>query len=63
MESFQRGEIPFTAIAEVVERVLTRHAPAGGPLTIEAVAEADAWARGAAAQTISGLARSRASRG
>jgi len=42
--AFLAGRIPFLAIAEITADVLARHQPQG-PLTFEAIAAADAWAR------------------
>jgi len=46
---FLRGEIPFSGIWRVVERVLEKHASAPDP-DLDAVLAADAWARAAAAE-------------
>uniref|UniRef100_A0A831TA81 1-deoxy-D-xylulose 5-phosphate reductoisomerase n=1 Tax=Thermorudis peleae TaxID=1382356 RepID=A0A831TA81_9BACT len=50
--AFLRGELRFTDIARVVRDVLERHQAPGGPLTLEHIAEADAWARAEARRRI-----------
>ncbi|MFC0214374.1 1-deoxy-D-xylulose-5-phosphate reductoisomerase [Paenibacillus chartarius] len=47
---FLRGEISFLQIEELVERALERHAAIFNP-GLEAILEADAWARGEASQS------------
>ena len=44
VERFLAGEIPFLAIEEVIERVLSMHGCISDP-TLEAIEEADRWAR------------------
>lgn len=44
VERFLAGEIPFLAIEEVIERVLYKHDCISNP-TLEAIEEADRWAR------------------
>lgn len=44
VERFLAGEIPFLAIEEVIERVLSMHDCISNP-TLEAIEEADRWAR------------------
>ncbi|XID95092.1 1-deoxy-D-xylulose-5-phosphate reductoisomerase [Paenibacillaceae bacterium WGS1546] len=46
---FLNREIPFLAIEETIERVLGKHAPVPSP-GLEAILEADAWARREAAK-------------
>jgi 1-deoxy-D-xylulose-5-phosphate reductoisomerase len=56
--AFLEGALPFTAIPEVIERTLDSHE--GGPANdLEAVLEADRWARATARQLAAGAARSR----
>jgi 1-deoxy-D-xylulose-5-phosphate reductoisomerase len=55
--AFLRGAIAFQDIARIVGRVLERHVSTTGPLTLEAIAEADAWARLAADEAIAQLNR------
>ena len=51
VEMFLSGEVPFTGIHDIISDVLSRHKPA--PITsIEAVLEADRWAREAAFEAI-----------
>jgi 1-deoxy-D-xylulose-5-phosphate reductoisomerase len=45
VDAFLRGEIGFSEIPLVVRDVLERHQAPSGPLTLEQVFEADAWAR------------------
>jgi 1-deoxy-D-xylulose-5-phosphate reductoisomerase len=44
VERFLAGEIPFPAIAQTVAEAMERHAPVGQP-SLEAILEADSWAR------------------
>ncbi|HYP23321.1 MAG TPA: 1-deoxy-D-xylulose-5-phosphate reductoisomerase, partial [Actinomycetota bacterium] len=53
--AFLEGTLRFTAIAEVVARVLDRHEP-GDDSTVEQVVAADRWARQEASETIAGVA-------
>jgi len=55
--AFIAGRLGFTGIVDVVRAVLDRHQPAPGPLTLEAIAEADAWARREAENLIAATAR------
>ena len=55
--AFIAGRLGFTGIVDVVRAVLDRHQPAPGPLTLEAIAEADAWARREAETLIAATAR------
>lgn len=57
VEAFLAGRLGFTEIVEVARAVLDRHQAASGPLTLDAVAEADAWARREAEATIAAHAR------
>jgi 1-deoxy-D-xylulose-5-phosphate reductoisomerase len=50
--AFLQGELRFTDIPGVVREVLERHQAPGGPLTLEQIAEADAWARAEARRRI-----------
>ncbi|MDI3340172.1 MAG: 1-deoxy-D-xylulose-5-phosphate reductoisomerase, partial [Sphaerobacter sp.] len=59
VEAFLAGQIGFTEIVAVVRAVLDRHQPAAGPLTLEAIAEADAWARREAAAVVAAQAARR----
>jgi 1-deoxy-D-xylulose-5-phosphate reductoisomerase len=43
--AFHAGAISFTAIVDTIDRVVDRHEPAAGELTMESLAEAEAWAR------------------
>jgi 1-deoxy-D-xylulose-5-phosphate reductoisomerase len=52
--AFCAGRIGFTAIAEVVARVLDRHRPSGA-LDFAAIAAADRWARGEAERVVAAL--------
>lgn len=51
VEAFLSGRLAFDRILGVVEQVLERHVPPG-PLTLEAVHEADAWARRTARRVV-----------
>ena len=48
VDAFLTGSISFNDITAVVSAVLDEHVPATGPLTLEAVADADQWAGSAA---------------
>lgn len=48
VEAFLAGKMPFHRLLDVVETLLERHEPPRGPLSLEAVKAADAWARGEA---------------
>lgn len=50
--AFLDGAIGFTDITSVVAATVEQHQPVSGPLTLEAIAEADAWARRTAAEQI-----------
>ena len=54
--AFLAGKIRFVDIPEVVERVLASHRPEG-PLELEAIAAADAWARARATMVVGGRGR------
>jgi len=54
--AFLAGDLRFVDIAEVAARVLDAHRP-DGPLTFEAIAEADDWARVAGAEVVRALAQ------
>jgi 1-deoxy-D-xylulose-5-phosphate reductoisomerase len=49
VSAFLAGRIPFPAIVDTIERVVGDHdgspGPAAGELSLEAVLDADAWAR------------------
>jgi 1-deoxy-D-xylulose-5-phosphate reductoisomerase len=45
VQAFAEGHIPFLGIADVVEAALAHHSPTSGVLTLEAINEADTWAR------------------
>jgi len=51
VDAFLEGRIGFLTITDVVDHVLTAHEPAGG-VTLEAVLEAERWARDAAHRVI-----------
>ena len=53
--AFLAGDLSFTAIPEIVERVLDRHDP-GDDSTVEQVLAADRWARKEASDSIAGVA-------
>ena len=55
VEAFLEEGLPFTAIADVVARVLDEHEPADDS-TVEQVLAADRWARQEASETIKGVA-------
>ncbi len=44
VERFLDGRIPFNGIAHVVRGVLDAHKPAPGPVTLDAIADAESWA-------------------
>jgi 1-deoxy-D-xylulose-5-phosphate reductoisomerase len=50
--AFHAGRIPWLGILDTVERVVDRHA--AGPLTLESVLEAEAWARAEADRLLAG---------
>ena len=56
VDAFCAGELGFLGITETIARVLERHLESGhvgdDDLTLDAVLEADAWARGAAAMGV-----------
>jgi 1-deoxy-D-xylulose-5-phosphate reductoisomerase len=52
VEAFLAGRIRFTEIAAVVRETCERHQPAAAPLTLEAIAEADAWAHRVASELV-----------
>jgi 1-deoxy-D-xylulose-5-phosphate reductoisomerase len=54
--AFLRGEIPFGCISEIIERVLQAHTSVPA-VTLDAVREADRWARERAAEYASGYVR------
>lgn len=59
VEAFLEGRLPFTGIVDVVASVLTNHdVSLVQDLTVDSVLAADAWAREAAAQTITSPASS-----
>ena len=49
--AFRAGDLRFVEIVEVASRVVAAHRPMGS-LSFEAIAAADAWARGAAAEGV-----------
>jgi len=49
--AFLDGQIPFGRISEIIERVLDAHHPTPAT-TLEAVREADRWARGRARESM-----------
>ena len=55
--AFIAGRLGFTGIVDVVREVVDRHQPEPGLLTLEAIAEADAWARREAETLIAATAR------
>ena len=58
VEAFLTGRLRFPAIVDTIERVVAEHDGSGrfqgGELTLEAVLEADAWARGRARELTAG---------
>jgi 1-deoxy-D-xylulose-5-phosphate reductoisomerase len=48
---FLRGEIPFLAIEDIIEKVLSRHTPQADP-DLETILACDAWARREAAEAL-----------
>jgi 1-deoxy-D-xylulose-5-phosphate reductoisomerase len=52
VDAFLGGDLPFVGIAEVIDETLNAHVPDSGPLTIEAITEADDWASGYARSRI-----------
>jgi 1-deoxy-D-xylulose-5-phosphate reductoisomerase len=57
VEAFLAGRIAFVDITNVVSAVLDAHQPASGPLTLDAIAEADRWAEHAATAEITQRSR------
>jgi 1-deoxy-D-xylulose-5-phosphate reductoisomerase len=55
--AFHAGSIGYLGILEVVERVVDLHEPFGGELSLDTVLDAEAWARGAAEEVITAIAR------
>ena len=53
VEAFRSGQLAFTGIVDVVQAVLSRH-DVPSEVTIEAVLDADSWARATARQLIEG---------
>ncbi|CCF83456.1 1-deoxy-D-xylulose-5-phosphate reductoisomerase [Nitrolancea hollandica] len=45
VERFLAGELRFTDITPLVAEIIEQHQPEPGPLTLEAIAAADCWAR------------------
>jgi 1-deoxy-D-xylulose-5-phosphate reductoisomerase len=43
--AFHTGAISFTAIVDTIDRVVDKHEPDAGELTMESLAEAESWAR------------------
>lgn len=54
VDAFHEGAIRFTDIVDIIERVVDAHTPPSGPLTREALLEAEAWARRSADALIAG---------
>ncbi|MCS7050525.1 MAG: 1-deoxy-D-xylulose-5-phosphate reductoisomerase [Thermomicrobium sp.] len=52
VEAFLAHQLRFTEIVPVVRTVLERHQPIGGSLCLEAILEADDWARSATREVI-----------
>lgn len=52
VDAFLGGEIKFGQITSLIDEVLNTHQPANGPLTLEAIHEADGWARSRAVSII-----------
>ncbi|HHY39646.1 MAG TPA: 1-deoxy-D-xylulose-5-phosphate reductoisomerase [Syntrophaceticus sp.] len=50
--AFLRGMISFTAIAEIVQEVMSFHDPNTGKVELEEILEADSWARDCASRLI-----------
>ena len=60
VEAFRAGRLPFLGIVDAVARVVAAHdVPSKGQISLDDVLAADAWAREAAASTISRLAGAR----
>jgi 1-deoxy-D-xylulose-5-phosphate reductoisomerase len=53
VSGFLEGKIDFPGIPNTIERVLGEHSPAG-ELSLDAIVEADGWAREAAARIVAG---------
>jgi 1-deoxy-D-xylulose-5-phosphate reductoisomerase len=58
VEAFLKGKLRFLDIPVVVERVLANHVPSD-QITVNSIAEADAWSRRTARQVIAALPQSR----
>lgn len=54
VDAFHDGQIRFTQIVDIIERVVDAHAAPSGALTHEALLEAEAWARRTADTLIAG---------
>ena len=54
VQAFHVRRIPYLSILAVVERVVDAHQQSSGPLTLEAVLEAERWARDAADRALAG---------
>lgn len=52
VEAFLGGSLSFSGIARLIEETLYVHDPAGGPLTLDAIHDADAWAKRTAQEMI-----------
>jgi len=59
VQAFLDGAIRFTDIVPLVRQVVERHRPAPEPLTVEAILEADAWARQVTRREIARLVHTR----
>lgn len=57
VDAFLNGKLRFREITEVIETVLNRHDAIPGPLTLDAVSEADSWARRISQESIASKAR------
>lgn len=57
VDAFHEGKIGFLDIVEIIERTVSEHSPESG-MTLEALLEAEKWARSEAQRFISQLARS-----
>lgn len=44
VDAFLERRLSFNGIADIVSRVLNAHTPSSGPLTLDAIREADSWA-------------------
>ncbi|MCX2727713.1 1-deoxy-D-xylulose-5-phosphate reductoisomerase [Thermomicrobium sp. 4228-Ro] len=56
VQAFLEGRIRFTDIVPLVRRVVEQHRPLGAPLTLDAILEADQWARCVTEEEIARLA-------